>query len=401
MVSQIASNIVPIITRLYQEAGLELLIVPLIVVAVLVHRWGSRTNRRIAQAWMDSHAAMLRQEYALVGFRTRQGPTVEEVESSGLAQATLARHELEKTEHLLKESSAREFRSYATGRQNVAFTDFKLSLYHRYNPVGWMGERVISLFFESLPAMVERMEAISYPFDGKEKDLVPAPAGKSNQYSQEQRRNSPSSTFDGFVWAVVHKDGMKRLRDERFDLSITITKDHSKLPAWTTIMSESGEITEALLTDGLVEAIKAAGPQFEYLIISDQPLEKPTKLEDIVPKKRVELALRLPSSPSGYQSSNALFAYFLRIPDQLVSSAHFRPEVTRKIRQTRDEHINRLQRAEEEEKAGERQSKRDKERKEKREATLKGLSAEEQRKFLERERDKSMRKTQKKMTQRG
>ncbi len=111
--------------------------------------------------------------------------------------------------------------------------------------------------------------------------------------------------------------------------------------------------------------------------------------------------MRLPSSPSGYQSSNPLFAYFLRMPDQLASSAHFRPEVMRKIRQTRDEQINRLQRAEQEEKAGERQSKRDKERKEKREATLKGLSAEEQRKFLERERDKSLRKTQKKMTQRG
>ncbi len=277
MSSQLTSKIVPVVTRLYQEAGFELLIVPLIVLAVVVHRWGSGTNRRIAKAWMDSHASMLRQEYALVGFRTRQGPSIEEVESSGLAQAMLARTELEKTEDLLKELSAREFLSYATGRQNVAFTDFKLSLYHRYNPIGWFGEQVLSLFFESLPATIERMEATSYPFDGKEKDLVPAPAGKSTQESQEQRRNVPPSTYDGFVWAVVHKDGMKRLRDERYDLSITITKDHPKLPVWTTVMSESGEITEALLTDALVEAIKAAGSQFEHLVITDQPLEKPTK----------------------------------------------------------------------------------------------------------------------------
>ena len=84
-----------------------------------------------------------------------------------------------------------------------------------------------------------------------------------------------------------------------------------------------------------------------------------------------------------------------------MATAHLRPEVMRKIRQTRDDQIQRLQRAQQGEKDEERALKRDKEKKEKREATLKGLSAEEQRKYLEKEREKGMRKSQKKMTQRA
>lgn len=70
---------------------------------------------------------------------------------------------------------------------------------------------------------------------------------------------------------------MKKLREDRYDLSITFTKDNAKLPIWTTVMSESAEVTQTLLTDELASAVKQAGDLFEYLIISDQPVDKPTK----------------------------------------------------------------------------------------------------------------------------
>ncbi len=127
-------------------------------------------------------------------------------------------------------------------------------------------------------------------------------------------------------------------------------------------------------------------------------------MQDTTPKKRIYLTLQLPgtaTASSAYESTTAIFSYFLRMPDQLVSSAHFRPEVMRKVRQVRDEQINRLAKAEQEEKDVERAAKRDKEKKEKRESTLKTLSADEQRKYLEREREKEMRRSQKRMTQRG
>jgi hypothetical protein len=93
-----------------------------------------------------------------------------------------------------------------------------------------------------------------------------------------------------------------------------------------------------------------------------------------------------------------LFQYFLRLPDQLASSAHFRPEALRRIKQTRDEQIAKIRRADDEEKAEERKLALDKLKKEQRDAKLGRLSATEQKKFLEKEREKSAKKGMKRST---
>ncbi|KAI9823037.1 MAG: hypothetical protein M1832_002691 [Thelocarpon impressellum] len=382
----------------YQEA----LILPFLLLAVGTHLWGSRKNRRIAKRWAATHTPLLAQDYAVVGFGGLRSPSAEEVQAEGLAQA-LASDSLEIPEQLVKEKTAYEYLSYATGRQNVAFTDITLTLLKRYNPFAIIGETALSFFFDSIVAPGERMEAVTYAFDGREADLVPIRGGKQGQEVAEGRKagGSSASTYDGFVWAVVNKDGMKRLREERYDVSLTSTKDHAKLPVWATVMSESAEVTDLLLTPQLISAIEAAGDKLQHLIVTDQPLEKPLKLHDTVPKKRIYLSVSLPSSSEGFDATLPLFNYFLRLPDLLVSSAHLRPEVMRKLRQTRDEQIRKLQRVDDDEKAEEQKAKRDKDRKEKRDAKLKGLSAEEQRKFLEKEREKEQRKSQKKMSQKA
>ena len=127
------------------------------------------------------------------------------------------------------------------------------------------------------------------------------------------------------------------------------------------------------------------------------------RLNETIPRKRVTLTLKLPSSnsQSAYTTSIPLFNYFLRVPDQLASSAHFRPEVLRRIKATRDEEIRKLRKQEDEEKAEERKLEADRKKKTERDAKLKGLSAEEQRKYLDKEREKEQRKQQKKMTKKG
>jgi hypothetical protein len=222
----------------------ELFIIPVIVLVVVVNWWGGAANRKRAKQWAGKNLAPLEAEYAQVGF--------------GGA--------------LWKEKSKNEFVTYCTGRQNVAWLDVKLTLFKRYNPVMWFGELVASFFFETMPAPEERLEATAYMFDGKEKSLVPALA-------QAQSNPTPNkdSAYDGFVWAVVHKDKMRQLRDDRYDLSLTTTKDHPKLPLWATVMSESAEITEALLTPELVKVVADAGEDLEALIISDQPIDAPKK----------------------------------------------------------------------------------------------------------------------------
>lgn len=234
-------------------------------VVLVIHFIGSRMNRRKARAWATAHAPVLAGEFALVGFG-RVPAAVAAQEDEAAALDTLAAAATAHPTALLKENSLFEFAAYATGRQNTAFVDLKLTLVRRFNPFMIIAEYLLSFFFDSQPAPVDTLEATLYPFDGKEALTVPRlPAGAANK-----------STYDGFVWALVHKDRMKGLRDERFDVSITFTKDHAKLPPWLTVMSESAEITEALLTPELIQAAEAAGDNLDCLIISDQPIEKPT-----------------------------------------------------------------------------------------------------------------------------
>lgn len=234
----------------FQQEGIILIFV---VILVLVHLWGTRANRSRAKAWVEAHAPVLEKEFALVGFQ----------EPGASSDAPKA---------LLREKSSNQFSTYATGRQNVAFLDIDITLLKRYNPLTWFVEWATSFFIESVPTPSEKVEAVLYPFDGKESLTVPGLLPGA----LEARKESKSS-YDGFVWAIVNKDSMKILRDERYDVSLTTTKDHAKLPNWCTVMSESAEITNLLLTPELIKAVEQAGPTFDYLIVTDQPIDRPSK----------------------------------------------------------------------------------------------------------------------------
>lgn len=249
----------------------EGLILSFIVVIVVIHLFGTSTNRKKAKSWISAHSPLLKKEFALVGFGGPQPISVDEVESEGLAKS-LATDSLHLPEELLKEKAPQEFATYASGRQNIAFLDVNLTLHKRYSPISMVAEYAMSLFFESMPTPAERMEATIYPFDGREALSVPgAPPG-----AQEIRKDGKSS-YDGFVWALVNKDTMKQLRDDRYDVSLTSTKDSPKLPNWVTVMSESAEITEFMLTTELIKAVEDAGELLEHLIITDQPIDQPQR----------------------------------------------------------------------------------------------------------------------------
>lgn len=249
----------------------EGVILGLILVIVIIHLIGTSTNRKKAKKWVAAHAPVLEKEFALVGFGGRKAPTAEDVESEGLAKS-MANDTLELPVDLLKEKSPQEFTTYATGRQNVAFLDVNLTLLKRYSPPSLIAEYGMSLFMESVPAPLEQMEAILYPFDGREALTVPGQAPGAHEL-----RKDTKSSYDGFVWAVVNKETMKQLRDDRYDVSITTTKDSPKLPVWATVMSESAEITDFLLTPELIKAVEEAGELLNHLIITDQPIDQPLK----------------------------------------------------------------------------------------------------------------------------
>lgn len=311
---------------------------------------------------------------------------------------------------IVKEKSQSEFIIYATGRQNVAFIDINVNLLKRYSPLSLIAETAMSMFFESITTPIDSIEAIIYPFDGKEVLLVPSHQGSMNDYSKQAKSN-----YNAFVWAVVHKDNIKQLRDDRYDISLTITKDSKELPNWTTVMSESSEITEILLTPELIRAFEKAGDIFRYLVITDQPIEQPVKwevsilwnlwliivfrVEDAAPKKRIYLSLKIPSSDD-YTCVLPLFEYFLSLVDKLVQQAQFRPEVLRKVKTTREDVLRKLKLSQEEEKAEQRNLEREKAKKLKRDNELKALDSKAQKKYLEKEKEKEIRKNQKRSIQR-
>jgi hypothetical protein len=237
----------------------EAMVMPFILLIVVVHLWGTRKNRRKAREWAQAHAPALHSEFAVVGFSGIQKSDDDTVP------------ELTSPDSILKEKTAQEFASYATGRQNVAFVDVAIKLPKRYNPITYWMDLVFGFLFESWPAPTETYEAIAYTFDGKEKDVVPVPAKDTSSLKVN------NSTYDSFIWAVVHKNYMRQFRQDRYDASITFTKENPKLPPWVTVMTESAEITDTLLTPELIQAIEKAGDDFKYLIVTDQPTDKPMK----------------------------------------------------------------------------------------------------------------------------
>lgn len=254
----------------------EMVILPVVLILMGLHFWGRRKNKRKARMWIEAHAPLLEKEFAVVGYGGRQSPSLEDIEESGLAKALVDEKLLLPVE-LLKEKTAQEYTTYATGRQNVAYVDINIKLFKRYNPFMWLVELLLSTFFDSIKAPTERMEATLHPFDGKEKETIPVTSEKE-QTALNERVKGLQSSYDHFVWAVVNKDHMRRVREDRYDISLTITKDHPKLPQWASVMSESAEVTDTLLTPELIKLVEQAGDEaFEYLIMSDMPIDKPQK----------------------------------------------------------------------------------------------------------------------------
>lgn len=379
----------------------ELGIIPFILVALLVHFLGTRRNRRKARKVFATAQPILENEFALVGFHDRQKndvPYAENTQGDSLiaAASKLTGDNLDKD--VVKEKSAFEFESYATGRANVAFIDVKVNLWKWYNPMLLLAENTIGIFFESMKVEPERIECIAYAFDGNEKRYV-APSVPGTEEINKPKA-IPASGYDQFIFAVVNKLSMKRLREKRYDLSLTVTKDNAKLPMWASVMSESAEITETMLTQELVKAIDLAGDYFEYFIVTDQPIDKPSTVDEAQARKRIHMCYRLPSD-NDYAKVLPLFQAFVRFIDHLAANGHFRPEVMKKIRQLRETESSKLKKVAEKEKEEDRLQQMEKLKKEERDRKLRGMTAEESRKFLAAEEAKQRRKSTKKMTMKG
>jgi Protein of unknown function (DUF1682) len=237
----------------------EMFIVPFVLLMLLVHVFGIRANRRKARDWAAHHAPALGFEFAKVGFAPGGGRVADVGVDGAVA-----------LDSFWKETTASEYTGYATGRANVAFVDLRITLAKRFNPLIMFGEKAIGFLFDSFPVTVEKLEGTAYAFDNREATIVP------------RRKDDPApkvsnSSYDGFVFAIVHKRMLRKLREDRYDLSLTTTKEHAKLPHWAAVLTESAEVTDVILTPELIKAVEDADDLFDALIITDQPMDRPTK----------------------------------------------------------------------------------------------------------------------------
>ncbi|KAK9450330.1 uncharacterized protein V1518DRAFT_413567 [Limtongia smithiae] len=356
----------PFVKRVwYYNWASELSFISVVVGFLALHFIGDFLNRRIAYSWITAQVDNLRTQFHQVGF----DPV------SPLADVASDPAPLPGPKKIMKRLGPLDFIFYATGRLNVYMMHGKLTLLTRNNLITLVMDYVLS-FFTNLPVPSDRLELLVTPADD----------------------TATKSTYDGFVFAIVHKSLMKSVRDHSYDLSLTRTTDSPKLPLSFTVMSEASEVTEALLTPELAAAIKAAENVLQYLVISDLPVDRFKSSAEYIPKKRALLVLTPRSSAADAEATTSIINAFLATIDVAVVKAHWRPEVLRKLKNTRDEEVRKLKKVEEEERAEELARIRAKEKKDLSKTEARGLTAEEQKKLQAKEREKDVRRMRSKQT---
>jgi len=128
---------------------------------------------------------------------------------------------------------------------------------------------------------------------------------------------------------------------------------------------------------------------------------KHRRLSELTSRKRITLELALPAPSTSPELLQRLVSAFIRLTDHLVANAHFRAEVLRKVKATREEETRKLKRALEEETKEERELKLAEKKKADRDAKLRAMSAAEQKKFLEKERQREAKDAMKRQARKG
>ncbi|ODV87099.1 hypothetical protein CANARDRAFT_174197 [[Candida] arabinofermentans NRRL YB-2248] len=206
---------------------------------------------------------------------------------------------------------------YSTGRLNLKSMLIKFKLQARQNFFIWLTELVMSFFLETIAAPKDLIN-IEFEFNDDVK-------------------------FDNFIWSIVTKDNMNQIRNENYYLSLTKITESSKLPIEYVFMNESPEMNELLYHKDLSELLIKCKSFLKILSITDQPIEKPLILNDLIPKKKLLLQLSIPKTPSDLESLNELLSFILDEYIDLISEkAIFRPELLKKVKKTRDQEFAKL-----------------------------------------------------------
>ncbi|KAF7355335.1 hypothetical protein MSAN_01450000 [Mycena sanguinolenta] len=321
----------------------EVYLLSALVGYILFFLWGRWTNNRKAEKWVLAHSPVLETQFSKPRRWTKDGYT--------------------------------DFFNFSTGRRNVASLHTIFTLRPRHDFLQWAfqtGRTFIDLQYR--------------PVDDLQLDF----------------KLFPGTLPHDFVWAVVSKDELLSVKTDRWDLTWTKTSENSALPPKFSVMSEFGDVTDGILRAfplaKLLEDPKIA-PYFRSLTVTDQPRERPLKpLEANEREKHVILSLSVP--PPSHAGDTAEFVAALFPFIDSLSKIALRPETKIKLKKVREENDKDIKREAEREKKEEEAEALEAKKAAKRRAEeerIAKLSAADQKKALERERKRSIRKSQNKI----
>ncbi|KAI0068852.1 DUF1682-domain-containing protein [Artomyces pyxidatus] len=207
-----------------------------------------------------------------------------------------------------------------------------------------------------------------------------------------------STAIPDFVWALVVKGELLSIKKDRWDLTFTRTNELPALPSYVMVMSEYADVTDGILkiAGPLIEALKdpKVQPYFRSLSITDQPRTRPDYLP--VPREKHVLLSLAALPPAHADITVPLVTAVFSLIDAL-EKVNFRPETKTKLKRVREDFLKNLKDEAEKEKREELADARAAAKKKAEDERIAGLSAAEQQKILDRERKRSIRKTQGKM----
>ncbi|CAL1700641.1 unnamed protein product [Somion occarium] len=324
---------------------------------------GKRINEKRANGWFDSH---------LVFFGTQFSKPVQ---PGGLTQ-----------------DGNSDFFAFSTGRRGVRSLHTTFTLRPRHDLFQWVYQFVWG--FVQLDYKV-----------GDEVEL---------DFTLRESANIPEC-----VWAVVSKDELKTIKNKRWDLNLTKTTENPNLPPSLSVMSEFADLTDTLFkTHGplslpTILSNPAIQPYFRSLSITDQPRTRPqVPIPPSQKSKHVILHLTVPP-PSASSLTLPLVTAVFQLIDVISAEGGWgigkgpstgkngiglnpglRPETRTKLRKAREEVDKQLKEESEKEKKEEAAEEKTAAKKKAEEERVSKLSAAEQKKALEREKKRAIRKTQ-------
>ncbi|OZJ03923.1 hypothetical protein BZG36_03612 [Bifiguratus adelaidae] len=264
----------------WQAEGLLLLV---IVAYVAFWYVGKTRNQKLAKEWMSFALPYLREQWSLVG--------------DGKGNA------------LIRDGPA-DYIFYSSGRRNAQYAHGYIHLQPRNDLSKWLASAVLSRL----------------GYAKASRDVIDINVALDN------------ALFDNVVFGIIDRRESKGLREQRFDLKKFTRSDTApkNLSNEYLVSSDSNELTQTILKDGLDARFNAVDKYLGAVVVSTYPQRAPEKFEGPFPLT-LTAQIKLPANVNDVQETLPALQLICDLIDILPQKlANLRGDIKTKLAKTRD-----------------------------------------------------------------